>query len=64
MVMGVIQSNHTHRKLFLLKKDNQLSIWQKILECGLQVPEKALLTRYGCGLALATPIVSTLAIKS
>ena len=36
----------------------------KNMECGLQVPEKALLTRYGCGLALATPIVSTLAIKS
>ena len=35
--------------------DDQLG---KILACGLHVPRKAILTRYGCGLSLATPTVS------
>ena len=31
---------------------------EKNLVCGLQVPGKAILTRYGCGMSFATPTVS------
>ena len=41
------------QKFFRLKKVNQKPIRQKV-GCGLQVPRTALLTTYGCGLAIAT----------